>query len=665
MLGSATATAAVVALALFAGVAADNQVPLQAEMAKPKRQLTGRFMHVTDFHPDPHYKVQATLESGCHRLKGDQDPEDYKRRRKNKNKSRLDRFWPSRSRNRGGDDIEAGEWGTPISDCDSPMALVDLAFNWLKKEWLEQVDFVVWTGDSARHDIDRFIPRSGKEIFDLNRMMAQRMVETFGKKVPIIPSLGNNDVYPHNIMEPGPNRVTQEFLTIWKHFIPEEYRHVFERGGYFAVEVIPDQLAVISLNTIYFFVSNTAVDGCRARSGEPGDLEMEWLEVQLQSYRDRGMQVHLIGHVAPHQGLYYDDCYLRYGDLALRYQDTIVGHHYGHQNVDHFFFMDVPELETVSKGVSAAVNGTRYLEIESQDRLLQPTIDDYSYPGPEVRGPHFLESGRFKIFGRKKSALLLQLLKKSYGGLPAEIKYKDYAVINVAPSIIPTYQPAARIYSYNISGVTLDSGVRLQVEHPTPDDPMDAMWKAKKGSCKKPENMYKPHCSLKSRPRYASPDSPSRSNRPFTTLGYTQFYIPDLDQLKKPKTPPEWEIEYTTFPASSLLPESLTNGIRKYGQPPPVPYHLLPAFDPDIVDVMTAEEVALLDAEGDLPRGSILAESKKEEFFRAIKRITPWKLKDLTIKNYVKFARRLASDKKAFKKFILYMFVSSCPGSTC
>lgn len=83
---------------------------------------------------------------------------------------------------------------------------------------------------------------------------------------------------------------------------------MFERGGYFAIDVIPDQLAVISLNTIYFFVSNTVVDGCRAGSGEPGDLEMEWLEVQLDMYRERGMQVHLIGHVAPHQGLYYDDC---------------------------------------------------------------------------------------------------------------------------------------------------------------------------------------------------------------------------------------------------------------------------------------------------------------------------------------------------------------------
>ncbi len=337
------------------------------------------------------------------------------------------------------------------------------------------------------------------------------------------------------------------------------------------------------------------------------------------------------------------------------------------RNIDHFFFMDVPELEAISMG-SAALNGTRYLEIEPEEELLHPTVDDYSYPGPEVRGPHFLNSGRFRIFGRKKSAALKDQLKKSFGGLPGptELKYKDYAVINVAPSIIPTYQPAARIYSYNITGISLDSKVREQVEHPEPDDPMDAMKKQKKGSCKKPENKYKPHCSFKTRPRYASPDSPSRSNQPFTVLGYTQFFIPDLDKPKKSKTPPGWEIEYTTFKASSLLPDSLTNGIhRSYGQPPPVPYHLLPGFDPDIVDLVTDEDVARLDGEDHVAGGNDSAESKKEEFLFAIKRITPWKLKDLTIKSYVKFARRLANDKKAFKKFLDYMFVSSCPGEAC
>jgi len=74
---------------------------------------------------------------------------------------------------------------------------------------------------------------------------------------------------------------------------------------------------------------------------------MDWLEVQLAEFRDRGMQVWLSGHVPPHMGVYFDNCCeylrlgtksqltpdLRYGDLALRYQDTIVGHLFGHMCV--------------------------------------------------------------------------------------------------------------------------------------------------------------------------------------------------------------------------------------------------------------------------------------------------------------------------------------------
>lgn len=39
---------------------------------------------------------------------------------------------------------------TSSSDCDSPMSLVNMTFDWLKKEWADEVDFVVWTGDNAR-----------------------------------------------------------------------------------------------------------------------------------------------------------------------------------------------------------------------------------------------------------------------------------------------------------------------------------------------------------------------------------------------------------------------------------------------------------------------------------------------------------------------------------
>lgn len=30
-------------------------------------ELKGRFLHITDLHPDPHYQWKATLDAGCHR----------------------------------------------------------------------------------------------------------------------------------------------------------------------------------------------------------------------------------------------------------------------------------------------------------------------------------------------------------------------------------------------------------------------------------------------------------------------------------------------------------------------------------------------------------------------------------------------------------------------
>lgn len=96
------------------------------------------------------------------------------------------------------------------SDCDSPPALMNTTFDWLKRHWYDSVDFVIWTGDSARHDLDPKIPRSLDEIVTLNRDLADRMRESFAKGVKIIPSIGNNDVYPHNVMPAGPSHLTSE-----------------------------------------------------------------------------------------------------------------------------------------------------------------------------------------------------------------------------------------------------------------------------------------------------------------------------------------------------------------------------------------------------------------------------------------------------------------------
>ena len=61
-----------------------------------------------------------------------------------------------------------------------------------------------------RHDLDRHKPRTPKEIYGANRMMLDMMQDAF-PDIPIIPSLGNNDIYPHNVLAPGPNAVMTEY----------------------------------------------------------------------------------------------------------------------------------------------------------------------------------------------------------------------------------------------------------------------------------------------------------------------------------------------------------------------------------------------------------------------------------------------------------------------
>ena len=96
-------------------------------------KLHGRFLHITDMHPDPHYITGASESSACHRNK----PRKEKQR--------------------------AGYYGTPFrcvecsaclridkagsSECDSPLRLTNLTLDFLDKNWASEIDFVVCTSE--------------------------------------------------------------------------------------------------------------------------------------------------------------------------------------------------------------------------------------------------------------------------------------------------------------------------------------------------------------------------------------------------------------------------------------------------------------------------------------------------------------------------------------
>jgi endopolyphosphatase len=152
-------------------------------------------------------------------------------------------------------------YGAETSGCDSPFSLVNETFKWIDKHLKDDLDFVIWTGDSARHDNDEKIPRTQQQVIEQNEFIVSKFGEVFGARgkgghesfpdrytVPIVPTFGN--IMPHNIFLKGPNKWTSKYLDIWRSFIPEAQRHSFAQGGWFYVEVIPKKLAVFSMNTL-------------------------------------------------------------------------------------------------------------------------------------------------------------------------------------------------------------------------------------------------------------------------------------------------------------------------------------------------------------------------------------------------------------------------------
>ncbi|KAL6906733.1 Metallo-dependent phosphatase-like protein [Trichoderma evansii] len=421
-------------LALPAATDLDGQKvlsPIGTESAS--RKLNGRFLHISDFHPDELYKVHTSTEESvaCHRGKG-----------------------------------LAGSYGAEKTDCDSPFSLVNATFDWIKENIKDDIDFVIWTGDSARHDSDEQNPRHEPEILRTNRFIADKFVETFstpehGLSIPIVPTFGNNDFLPHNIMLPGPNKWFAAYSDIWSRFIPEEQRHSFTFGGWFYEEVIPNHLAVFSLNTMYFFDRNAGVDGC-AHPSEPGYKHLDWLRVQLQILRERGVKAILMGHVPParteSKQLWDETCWQKYTLWLKQYRDVVVASLYGHMNIDHFLLQDVKDLtpELGLDDFTARGSPDETLSISSKEDYLQELRDVWAdLPksvardlDPEVSGEDDEETESDKKKKKGKKHRKKKKLRK-IGGKYAE----RYQLSLVSPSVVPNYFPTLRIVDYNITGI--------------------------------------------------------------------------------------------------------------------------------------------------------------------------------------------------------------------
>ena len=455
---------------------------------------------------------------------------------------------------------DTGLLGAPSTDCDSPLSLINATFQWIDDNLKDKIDFVVWTGDSARHDSDDKIPRNEKQVVSANELLVNKFVEVFGKgddvddpdptkdmTIPVIPTFGNNDILPHNIFTPGPNQWTRTFARIWNKFIPEEQRHSFERGGWFSVEVIPNKLAVFSLNTLYFFESNTVVNGCDKKS-EAGYEHMKWLRIQLQLLRERGMKAIMTGHVPPARTNSKQDwnesCWQKYALWLRQYRDVVIAGLWGHMNIDHFMFQDANEvraLEELEDFGSPRQEGEFSIESKTRDYLQELHEKWMNLPSPpsgmsyvnvnesdDNEDGNNLKKHRNKDKKKKKKKAKDDFLEE-IGGKWAE----RFSLSLVSPSVVPNYYPTLRVIEYNITGLDVKSlslsaaaaGVDYQ------DSPYTNLERCSISSTqndteanKKRKKKKKKHPKVPPPPSKSSPPGPAHSPQTLSLLSYTQYY---------------------------------------------------------------------------------------------------------------------------------------------
>jgi endopolyphosphatase len=201
------------------------------------------------------------------------------------------------------------------------------------------------------------------------------------------------------------------------------------------------------------------VDGCAART-EPGYEHMEWLRIQLQFLRARGMKAIMSGHVPPARNdekVGWDEtCWQKYTLWMQQYRDVVVGAVYGHMNIEHFVLQDFKDIDLDraagnKPGLTAGFRGSS----KSEETQVGVLMNDGSY----------LQSLR-RIWSKLPAipaALIGQGVESSNGRVtPEERDYYDkiggkyaerFAVSHMAASVVPNYFPALRVFEYNITGL--------------------------------------------------------------------------------------------------------------------------------------------------------------------------------------------------------------------
>jgi hypothetical protein len=172
--------------------------------------------------------------------------------------------------------------------------------------------------------------------------------------VRIYPTLGNNDSDCGDYAVAPNSQFLANFRDLWSPIVrSSSFDRRFPTGGYYHADVPSfHNVRVIALNTNFF--STNYKDTCGKPGPDPGLIELQWLDAELQLARSLGKRVWLLYHIPPGidvfdtvtyggacptpttETFWKDEYVQKYLSITAKHRATIAGSFAGHTHQDEF-----------------------------------------------------------------------------------------------------------------------------------------------------------------------------------------------------------------------------------------------------------------------------------------------------------------------------------------
>lgn len=388
---------------------------------------------------------------------------------------------------------------------------------------------------------------------------------------------------------------------------------------------------------------------------------MEWLRIQLQILRERGMKAILIGHVPPartdNKQSWDETCWQKYALWQRQYRDVIVASLYGHMNIDHFQLQDFNDIRpSTEKGkMKGALKQKISLDpsgdvsvMSPSDFLMDLRNEWANLPSPKKKGSAKAEEeeGEESIFEKIEDFFAQKKGKKGNKKFLDEIGGpwgERFGFSLIGPSIVPNYFPTLRVFDYNITG--LDNPGALQHPRHLPGERLQEIFEREledadqdkdgdyEEAVKRKNKKYK--FTVPNPPSKSSPPGPAYSPQTLSLLGYTQYFA-NLTRLNNDfhKSPCYLAaISHASDGNTTINPTSLLYADYTEGD------------DSDFGDGFGAQRWREGKHRGKKPAHPTPhpLPFEFEVFYQTNNKSDPFKLKDLTVRSYINLARRIGN----------------------